>query len=100
MNQKRLLQTRLENAMDVRVPPRVHVDPQVMGGTPVFVGTRLPVVTLLGAVDGGAPWERIVSSWPYITPEHVAAGRAWLAQQPNSKVGPWALQATAKAASR
>lgn len=86
--------------MDVRFPPRVHVDPQVMGGTPVFVGTRFPVVMLLGAVDAGAPWERIVSSWPYITPEHVAAGRAWLAQHPNSKVRAWARQATASAAPR
>lgn len=71
-----------------------------MGGTPVFVGTRLPVVTLLGAVDAGTPWERIVSSWPYVTPEHVAVGRAWLAQHPDSGVRPWTRAAMAKLAPR
>jgi len=28
-------------------PPVVHSDPQIMGGTPVFVGTRVPAKALI-----------------------------------------------------
>jgi hypothetical protein len=27
--------------------PVIHSDPEIMGGTPVFVGTRVPLATLL-----------------------------------------------------
>ena len=27
--------------------PLIHSDPEILGGTPVFVGTRVPVQTLL-----------------------------------------------------
>ena len=41
----------------------IHCDPGVMGGVAVFVGSRLPVTTLLACVDAGNSWERIVDSW-------------------------------------
>jgi uncharacterized protein (DUF433 family) len=34
--------------MSDRPPPVVHSDPEIMGGTPVFGGTRVPFQTLLG----------------------------------------------------
>lgn len=51
----------------------------VMGGSAVFVGSRLPVTTLLACVDAGNAWERIVASWPWLTLEHLDAARAWSA---------------------
>ena len=57
--------------------PSIHSDPDVMGGTPVFVGSRLPVATLLACVDAGEPWVRLLESWPWLTPEHLDVARAW-----------------------
>ena len=31
----------------------VHSDPDILGGTPVFVGTRVPVKTLLAYLEAG-----------------------------------------------
>ena len=62
-------------------PPRIQRDPEVLGGEPVFAGTRLPVATLLACVDAGDCWARIVASWPWVTPGHVQAAREWVASQ-------------------
>lgn len=63
--------------MDLDHPPVVHCDPETMGGTPVFVGSRLPATTLLACVRAGDSWERIVASWPWLTPQHVEAAERW-----------------------
>jgi len=50
-----------------------------MGGVAVFVGSRLPVATLLACVSAGNSWERIVASWPWLTSAHLDAAREWAA---------------------
>ena len=55
----------------------IHCDPEVMGAVAVFVGSRLPVTTLLACLDAGNAWERIVASWPWLTLAHLDAARAW-----------------------
>ena len=35
--------------------PVVHSDPEIMSGTPVFVGTRVPFQTLLDYIEAGQP---------------------------------------------
>lgn len=57
--------------MDTLHPPQVTSDPEVMGGTPVLAGSRLPVETLLAVVAAGTDWERVLDSWPWLTPEHL-----------------------------
>lgn len=59
----------------------IYCDPGVMGGVAVFVGSRLPVTTLLACVDAGNSWERIVDSWPWLTSAHLDAARAWAASR-------------------
>lgn len=34
-------------------PAVVHRDPEILGGTPVFVGTRVPVETLYDYLEAG-----------------------------------------------
>lgn len=60
-------------------PPRVVVDPDVMRGAACLAGSRLPAATLVAMVDGGESWERLVEGWPWLTPQHVDAARAWVA---------------------
>jgi uncharacterized protein (DUF433 family) len=33
--------------------PVIHSDPAILGGTPVFVGTRVPVQSLFDHLEGG-----------------------------------------------
>ena len=65
---------------DDKHPPRIIQDPEIMCGVPCFAGSRLPIETLIACVDAGTSWQRIVYSWPWLTDEHLAAARAWLAQ--------------------
>jgi len=45
----------------------VHGDPNIMGGAPVFRGTRVPVQTLFDYVEAGDPLEsdavRLCRGW-------------------------------------
>jgi len=65
---------------DPQHPPRVHVDPDVMGGVACFAGSRLPIDTVLASVDAGESWARVVASWPWLTAAHLHAARVWARQ--------------------
>jgi uncharacterized protein (DUF433 family) len=45
----------------------VSRDPQVMGGTPVFTGTRVPVQTLLDYLEGGETIDEFLAGFPTVT---------------------------------
>jgi uncharacterized protein (DUF433 family) len=47
----------------------VHSDPDMLGGTPVFVGTRVPVRILLDYLEGGEPLEEFLDNYPSVTRE-------------------------------
>jgi len=63
----------------------VHSNPEILGGTPVFVGTRVPVQTLLVYLEKGETLEEFLENFPTVTREQAVAfleeaGRALLAQ--------------------
>ncbi|MGI8997593.1 MAG: DUF433 domain-containing protein [Pyrinomonadaceae bacterium] len=47
--------------------------PEIMGGTPVFVGTRVPVQTLIDYLKGGETIEDFLEGFPTVTREQVIA---------------------------
>ena len=47
----------------------INIDPETMGGTPVFVGTRVPVQTLFDYLEGGDTLEEFVDDYPSVTRE-------------------------------
>lgn len=51
----------------------IHSHPEIMGGTPVFVGTRVPVQALLDHVEEGDTMEQFLDSFPSVTREQVVA---------------------------
>ncbi len=53
--------------------PVVHSDPQVMGGTPVFVGTRVPFQTLIDYLEAGDPLAEFLEDFPTVTREQAVA---------------------------
>lgn len=48
-------------------------DPEVMGGTPVFCGTRVPVKTLLDYLEGGETIDDFLEGFPTVKREQVIA---------------------------
>ena len=46
--------------------PVIHSDPEIMGGTPVFVGTRVPVKTLLDYLEAGEALGVFLDDFPSV----------------------------------
>jgi uncharacterized protein (DUF433 family) len=53
--------------------PVVSRDPDVMGGTPVFRGTRVPVQTLIEYLEAGETIDEFLGGFPSVTREQVIA---------------------------
>ncbi len=51
----------------------VHSDPDILGGTPVFVGTRVPVRTLLEYLEAGESIHEFLEDFPSVTREQAVA---------------------------
>jgi uncharacterized protein (DUF433 family) len=51
----------------------VSIDPEVMSGAPVFVGTRVPVQALLDYLEGGEPLGEFLDGFPSVTREQAIA---------------------------
>jgi len=54
-------------------------DPRVCGGEPVFVGTRVPLRTILASLADGDDEADILKSFPTLTREHLRAAVAFAA---------------------
>ena len=44
----------------------VHSDPEILGGTPVFVGTRVPVKSLFDYLEGGETVDEFLRQFPSV----------------------------------
>jgi uncharacterized protein (DUF433 family) len=51
----------------------VHSDPNILGGTPVFVGTRVPVKALLDYLEAGDSLDEFLDHFPSVTREQAVA---------------------------
>lgn len=51
--------------------PVVSSNPEVMGGTPVFHGTRVPVQTLLDYLEAGETIDDFLEGFPSVSREQV-----------------------------
>lgn len=51
----------------------IHSDPEIMGGTPVFVGTRVPLQNLIDSLEGGESIEDFLDGFPTVSREQVIA---------------------------
>ena len=50
----------------------VYIDPEILGGTPVFKGTRVPVRTLFDYLADGLSLEYFLETFPSVTREQAA----------------------------
>jgi uncharacterized protein (DUF433 family) len=51
----------------------VHSDPDILGGTPVFVGTRVPVRSLFDYLEGGDTLSEFLRQFPSVSREQAIA---------------------------
>jgi uncharacterized protein (DUF433 family) len=51
----------------------ISCDPEVMSGTPVFAGTRVPIQTLLDYIEGGDSIDVFLDGFPTVKREQVIA---------------------------
>lgn len=53
--------------------PVIHSDPEILGGTPVFVGTRVPLRNLIDYLEHGYSLDEFVDEFPSVSREQVIA---------------------------
>jgi uncharacterized protein (DUF433 family) len=51
----------------------VHSDPEILGGTPVFVGTRVPVQNLFDYLAAGDSLDVFLEAFPTVAREQAVA---------------------------
>ena len=51
----------------------INRDPEILGGTPVFAGTRVPVQTLVDYLTGGESLDDFLEGFPSVSREQAEA---------------------------
>ena len=51
----------------------IHSDPDILGGTPVFVGTRVPVQSLFDYLEGGETLDDFLHQFPSVKRDQAIA---------------------------
>lgn len=64
----------------ITAAPAIHSDPDILGGTPVFIGTRVPMKTLLDYLEAGESLDEFLAHFPSVSREQ-AIGALELAKE-------------------
>lgn len=48
----------------------VNIDPETMGGTPVFTGTRVPIQSLFDYIETGETLDEFLENFPTVKKEY------------------------------
>jgi uncharacterized protein (DUF433 family) len=56
-----------------RLSDIVHSDPDILGGTPVFVGTRVPIQSLFDYLEGGETLDEFLRQFPSVRRDQAIA---------------------------
>jgi len=51
----------------------VHSDPDILGGTPVFIGTRVPIKILLDYLEAGDSLNEFLDHFPSVSRQQAIA---------------------------
>lgn len=54
-------------------PQVIHSDPDILGGTPVFVGTRVPFRNLIDYLERGHSLDEFLDEFPSVSREQAVA---------------------------
>jgi len=59
--------------MAPRTKSVIRSDPEILGGTPVFAGTRVPVQSLFDYLEGGETLDEFLRQFPTVKREQAVA---------------------------
>lgn len=45
----------------------INIDPEILGGTPVFKGTRVPIESLFDNLEAGMSLDEFIDEFPSVT---------------------------------
>lgn len=51
----------------------INIDPEILGGTPVFKGTRVPIESLFAHLEKGITIDEFLEDFPTVSREQVIA---------------------------
>ena len=51
----------------------IHSDPEILRGTPVFVGTRVPLRNLIDYLEGGFSLDEFLDAFPSVSRDQAIA---------------------------
>jgi uncharacterized protein (DUF433 family) len=57
----------------LRQPSVIHSDRDILGGTPVFVGTRVPLRNLIDYLEGGYSLDEFLDAFPSVSRQQAVA---------------------------
>ncbi len=57
----------------MKVEELIEVDPEKLGGAPVFSGTRVPIQNLFDCLEGGESLDEFLEQFPTVTREQAQA---------------------------
>src|SRR5207244_12152804 len=60
---------RVSYSADMPTDPVITVDPEILGGTPVFTGTRVPVKTLFEYLEDNYSLDEFIECFPTVSRE-------------------------------
>ena len=61
---------RLQDVVEETIPAAtegIHRDPEILGGIPVFIGTRVPSGNLIDYLEGGYSLDEFLDSFPSVS---------------------------------
>ena len=59
--------------MQAELQTIVHSDPEILSGTPVFLGTRVPVQSLFDYLEGGETLDEFLEQFPSVSKKQALA---------------------------
>lgn len=71
---------------ETQLAPRIVADPEICGGRPRIVGTRVRVSDILAALAAGDTADEIVESLPYVSHDDIRAVLTYAALSLDHKV--------------
>jgi uncharacterized protein (DUF433 family) len=60
----------------------IYSDPAIMGGEPVFRGTRVPVRAVAEMLEGGADTDELLEGYPSLNSKRLELARRWTKEHP------------------
>jgi uncharacterized protein (DUF433 family) len=65
----------------------ILIDPEILGGTPCFSGTRVPLATFLDHIEAGCSLDEFLKGYSGVKREQALAVLAWLSQKSRESIG-------------